>query len=633
MAARKKKSEEPPRSDESTKVTPPPLPLDTSPGTYLYAMEQIRRLYKGKIAIFAVISPDEVISVKAIAENVIGKASLTEANNRIINVIDAGTNAYVWSPTIGIVQIPSAECRGTNRDLCLDSYMASVDANTMQRTLNFVWLVHHILMRPTPIGEDILNLSEEHPSTPANSATAQNEVIFMLDIHRHFDNPTVVRGLRDFYFARKCGSKAIQHRRLILTMPQAQSLPVELQTIIPVVELPYPKVPELASLLQRLMSQFVIEAGTTDSDLYEYSNEELIGIAEAAAGLSYTEVLDATQELLCNKERMTPDALTLRRRAKMENDPILELVSPSITMDQIGGMDRIKKSLTETSLMHSLKAQNFKVEVPNTQLILGMPGAGKSAIIQACGDYTGWPLLRLSIGSVLSSTVGSSEARFRGVLSRIDALNQCILWIDELEKMLGGAGEGSNRADGGVTTRIFGDMLYWMENRKSSALILATANQVFELKPELKRRFRNIWFVDVPTQDEARQIIHIHLSKRDRSPRDFNMGELARAACRMVDGERIGFTGSEIERGIQDAIVSKARWNIDNDKKEWEDISTADVVAAFNEIIPQGITDKEAIEELRRMGSRYKQASSGSTLSTNTSDIFPEEETDPFSKF
>jgi SpoVK/Ycf46/Vps4 family AAA+-type ATPase len=182
-------------------------------------------------------------------------------------------------------------------------------------------------------------------------------------------------------------------------------------------------------------------------------------------------------------------------------------------------------------------------------MLLGVQGCGKSLVAKAIASQWQFPLLRFDLGKVFGGLVGESEGNIRGALQLAQALAPCVLWIDEIEKGLSGVGS-SDRSDGGTTARVVGTFLTWMQEKSEPVFVVATANRIDLLPPELLRkgRFDELFFVDLPTQSVRREILKIHLRKKRQEPDDFDLDELATLA--------LGFSGAEIEEAVREGMFS-----------------------------------------------------------------------------
>ena len=238
------------------------------------------------------------------------------------------------------------------------------------------------------------------------------------------------------------------------------------------------------------------------------------------------------------------------KRQIVKKSGILEMVSVTEGMDDIGGLEELKAWLErKAKIMADLpRARKFGVETPKGAMIVGMPGCGKSLTAKATSARLGLPLLRLDIGSLMGRYVGDSEANMRRALALAETVSPCVLWVDELEKAFTGIGGGSTSSGSEITSRLFGYFLTWMQEKTKPVFVLTTANNVSALPPELKRkgRFDEIFYVDFPNPDERAEILKVHLKKREKDGSRIDVQQLA---C-----DTDGFSGADLEGVVKDAI-------------------------------------------------------------------------------
>ena len=231
------------------------------------------------------------------------------------------------------------------------------------------------------------------------------------------------------------------------------------------------------------------------------------------------------------------------------------------------------------------EARAYGLPSPKGLLIVGIPGTGKSLTAKATASVFQRPLLKLDAGRLFAGIVGQSESNLRSVIATVEAIAPCVLWIDELEKGFSGS-RSSASTDGGTSARVFGSFLSWLQDRQSPVFVVATANDVTQLPPELLRkgRFDELFFVDLPNQEEREAIWKIQIAKFGRKPDDFEVVQLARATE--------GLTGSEIEQLFIDALHEAF-----NGRKEPTDLSVA---LLLNDFMPLSKLMSEQIDGLRK---------------------------------
>ena len=235
-------------------------------------------------------------------------------------------------------------------------------------------------------------------------------------------------------------------------------------------------------------------------------------------------------------------------------------------------------------------------------MLLGVPGCGKSLTAKSIASFWNMPLLRLDIGKVYQGLVGSSEDNIRKAIATAEAVAPCVLWIDEIEKGLNGV-QSSGSTDGGVTSRIFSTILTWMQEKTSPVFVVATANNINLLPPELLRkgRFDEIFFVDLPTARERENIFSIHLQKKGQNPSKYPMG--------MLGKKTEGFNGAEIEECIKEAMFAAYVDNPENPV-----LNASHIMDAISETVPLSTTMKEQIAALRSWAATRAKNASGEAV-------------------
>ena len=263
---------------------------------------------------------------------------------------------------------------------------------------------------------------------------------------------------------------------------------------------------------------------------------------------------------------------------------ILTYIPPTLSMSDIGGLENLKEWLDiRKSALFNEEATKFGLASPKGVLIAGAPGTGKSLSAKAVGSSWELPLLHFDISQVFGGLVGQSEKQMKDTLKIVESIAPCILWLDEVEKAfanVGGAG------DSGATTRVFGQFLTWMQEKKATVFVVATANDIQSLPAPFirKGRFDEFFFVDLPNEVERKAILELHLKKRNRKPTDFNMSELVK--------ESNGFVGAELEE-----VINTALYNAFFEKRE---LKQEDLLKAIKDTTPVSVTMKEEIEGLRK---------------------------------
>jgi len=413
----------------------------------------------------------------------------------------------------------------------------------------------------------------------ANLETMTIEAVFVLkDFHRHMDNPVVVRRLRDV------GQKFSANRRtLVLTAP-AIEMPPEVAGLVEFLDLPLPDHDRLREIIRETYTRM---AGThalklqLDANGVDAMADNLRGLTEEAAerAISQTVVGRLALSLDCITDVL--DA----KKALLKRSEMLEFVDSTDNMSSVGGLDNLKHWLEQRRGAWDEHAREFGLDPPKGVIILGVQGCGKSLCARAVAGEWKLPLVKFDTAAVYDKFIGETEKRIQKVFRVAEGLAPCVLWIDELEKVFAGSGPDSASADAGVSSRLLASFLSWMQERKPAVFVAATCNNVTVLPPELirKGRFDELFFVDLPSAAERRQVFAIQLAKRKRSPGDYDLDRVAEAAK--------GFSGAEIESAVQTALYAAFARK--------QELSNEDLLTALSSTVPLSVTRAEEIAELR----------------------------------
>jgi SpoVK/Ycf46/Vps4 family AAA+-type ATPase len=263
---------------------------------------------------------------------------------------------------------------------------------------------------------------------------------------------------------------------------------------------------------------------------------------------------------------------------------MLEYYEHREEFSDVGGMEVLKDWLVKRRSAFGSRARDFGLPLPKGILLIGVPGTGKSLTAKAVGALWQMPLLRLDVGKIFAGLVGSSEENVRTVIKTAEAIAPAILWIDELEKGFSGTGS-SGSTDGGTTSRVFGTFITWLQEKTTPVFVIATANNVHQLPPELLRkgRFDEIFFCDLPDREDRRQIIDIHLRKKNRDPGQFDMEKLIDAT--------VDYSGAELEQAVIAALYDAF--------DSGNDLDTNSLLKTCSELVPLAITMREMIDQMR----------------------------------
>lgn len=426
----------------------------------------------------------------------------------------------------------------------------------------------------------------DHPAAAlawlATRSGAARSVNVFHDLSGHLDDPRTRRALKE----------AVSHLRgvfgVLVLVDREPRLPDEVAADAHRWELPSPGPAELEHAIREALR----EARKTRSVAVEVTRSTLDAMVRGLHGLTRRQakrlVLAAATEDNRFDATDIDRLVVLKRNALGDAGGVLEFVRGPVSLDEIGGMASLKRWLALRKDALSDKALAFGLRAPRGVLLLGVQGAGKSLAAKAIATAWGVPLLRLDAGALYDKFVGESERKLRDSLAQADRMAPAVLWIDEIEK--GFAAAASQSSDGGLSRRMFGTLLTWMQERSSPTFLAATANDVSALPPELLRkgRFDEIFFVDLPNEEARRAILSIHLAGRGRRPEDFDLPRLA-AACE-------GFSGAEIEAAIEAALYRAFAENA-------RDLRDDDLAEAFAASPPLSTVMAERVAELRAWAS------------------------------
>ncbi|MFA6217146.1 MAG: AAA family ATPase [Candidatus Omnitrophota bacterium] len=430
--------------------------------------------------------------------------------------------------------------------------------------------------------EDDPSKTDEATRDPINALSyvekCPDPAIFVfLDFHSFLNDQTIIRKLRDLV-----NNLKNTYETLIFLSP-VLTIPIELEKELVVVDYDLPDYTEMSELLTGII-EVISKNQEIQISLNDDSKERLV---KAAMGLTRSEAENAFARVIVIDKKLDEtdieDILEEKKQA-IRKTKLLEYYELKEDFANIGGLEALKNWLSKRGAAFSQKAQNFGLPQPKGIMLIGVQGCGKSMTAKAISGLWKIPLLRLDIGAVFSGIVGSSEENMRKAIKAAENLAPIILWIDEIEKGLSGV-QSSTFSDAGTSARVFSTFLTWLQEKTSSVFVIATANNIQLLPPELLRkgRFDEIFFVDLPSESDRRDIFGIHIKKRKRDPVKFDLELLAK--------ESTGFSGAEIEQAVISAMYDAFLEN--------RDITTTDIVTNIKQSVPLSVTMKENIDQLR----------------------------------
>ena len=407
-------------------------------------------------------------------------------------------------------------------------------------------------------------------------ASSEKRLFVLRDFHAYLEDPKVVRKLREVV-----RDLRTSYKTLFLLGPVLR-IPPELEKDVTVLDLPLPGAAELQQLLSNMLASLPASRVQISPE-----PELLERVVKATLGLTETEAENIFAKAIVSDARFSEEDLPLiiaEKKQILRKTGLLESYDLGETMSAVGGLERLKAWLQDRSHAFSEKARAFGLPAPRGLLLLGVQGCGKSLTAKSIAAEWKMPLLRLDVGRVFSSFVGASEANMLQAIKIAESLAPAILWVDEIEKGLAGT-RSSGQVDAGTTARVFATLLTWLQEKTAPVFVVATANSIRDLPPELLRkgRFDEIFFIDLPSGSEREQIFDIHLRRRRRDPARFDVAALARATE--------GWSGAEIEQ----AVLAGLHAAFPQDR----DVTTQDLLTAAGETVPLSQTMAEDMADLR----------------------------------
>ena len=394
------------------------------------------------------------------------------------------------------------------------------------------------------------------------------EIFVIEDFHKYFDREKVIVSLR------KLSNEMKMLNKHIIFLSPSYQLPDEIEKYVTVISVP---LPDRRDLDLRFKSVY---SGQIDEDLKKYILDAALGLTDTEAELAFR----LANQMVGLNNRDAVQIVAHEKEQIIKKSGILDYVQVNLDMkNNVGGLDNLKMWLKQRSKSFERKAKDFGLQEPKGIMLLGVPGCGKSLTAKCVATEWKQPLLRLDVGKVFQAEVGSSENNIRRAIATAEAVAPCVLWIDEIEKGLNVGGE----RDGGTNSRVFSTILTWMQEKTKPVFVVATANDISQLPPEFLRngRFDEIFFVDLPTKEERKEILRIHLTKNNQT----GIHELDGLA----DATQL-FNGAEIEEAVKESMFLAY---VDNPTNPVVNVRHLEI--ACSQIIPLAKTMSEKIRGLR----------------------------------
>jgi SpoVK/Ycf46/Vps4 family AAA+-type ATPase len=420
----------------------------------------------------------------------------------------------------------------------------------------------------------------------AKAEREQDTVFVLKDFHACLDRqPMIIRQLRNL------AQELKYTRKTIVVVSPTSKIPDELRDDVFLVEFPPPDVEEMKQILDLLTRNTQVRVNLTPlgqekvlrSALGLSSNQAQRVLAKSIVA----EIRDPEGRVVKPAGTLDErgiDMITQEKKTIIRESGALEFYAPQETIADVGGLEVMKAWLRAREKAFSKEARDYGLPAPKGIALIGIPGTGKSLTAKMAAGLWHLPLVRLDVGALFSGIVGSSEENTRRALSLVETIAPCLLWIDEMEKGLSYGG-----LDGGTSQRVFSNILTWMQEKRKPVFVIGTANNIASLPPELLRRgrFDEVFFLDLPTRPERREIFQVHIEKRKRPSQLYDLDALA--------GVSDGYVGSEIEQAVVDAMYLA----YNDPKTPGRDFTTEDIRTALARQVPLSRSQREAIEHLR----------------------------------
>jgi AAA+ superfamily predicted ATPase len=397
------------------------------------------------------------------------------------------------------------------------------------------------------------------------------DTVFVLkDFHACLDRqPVINRELRNL-------AQTLKYtRKSVVILSPSEKIPDELRDDIFVLPFPPPDMAELEGILDKLVKNPQVRVDLTDSGREKVLRSAL-GLSSNQAQRVFAksivaELHDAQGRVTKpagTMDERTIDLITEEKKGIIRESGALEFYSPRETVADVGGLDVLKQWLRLRERAFSREARNYGLPAPKGIALIGIPGTGKSLTARMVARLWRLPLVRLDVGALFGGLVGQSEENTRRALSLVETIAPCLLWIDEMEKAFAAGG-----MDGGTSQRVVGHGLSWMQEKKQPVFVIGTANNIMSLPPEFLRRgrFDEVFFLDLPSATERQEIFQVHIEKRRRSSRMFDLETLSAVSE--------GYVGAEIEQAVIDAMYQAFN---DNGR----DFTTGDIIKPLRDRCP-----------------------------------------------
>jgi MoxR-like ATPase len=374
--------------------------------------------------------------------------------------------------------------------------------------------------------------------------------------------------------------------KTIVFIAPISEIPAEIENVIHIEEVLPPSIKELQNQFEEIINDISEIKKITNTEIVENISRAALGLTLAQADRLFYEAIVSHN----NEPNEWVNTVTAGKKGIIASSGSLEFFSPEDCPVDLGGLENLKNWLKIRRRAFTKEAEEYHLPNPKGVGLIGIPGTGKSLTAKYIAGEWSLPLIRFDIGAVFGSFVGQSEENMRRALRLAEAVAPCVLWIDEIEKAFP---KDATSGDSGTSTRVLANFLTWLQENTKPVFVVATANDVKKLPPELLRkgRFDEVFFLDLPSEKEREEIFDVHLRRVKRNPDDFNLKKLSK------NSEK--FTGAEIEQSIKEALYYAF-----SDPKNTEtsrEPTTEDIVNVMKNVVPLAKSRENEIKELREM--------------------------------
>jgi SpoVK/Ycf46/Vps4 family AAA+-type ATPase len=415
----------------------------------------------------------------------------------------------------------------------------------------------------------------------------ESSLFLLKDFHAFMKDAEVIRSMRDIVNDTVVNTDV--YKPIVISSP-VLTIPTEIEKLTHVVQFALPGPVEIKAVLNDALQMCALDI----------TEDHQNNVVKACQGLTVEEIYNILSKSFVEKGAFDISIILEDKKQVIQKSGVLEYYENLEEFANVGGLELAKSYIQKRTSSFTEEAKAYGIPEPKGVLILGVQGCGKSLLCKAISGLWEIPLIKMDVGRIMSGLVGSSEENMRKALKTAEAISPCVLWLDEIEKALSGSGS-SNFSDGGTTARVMSTMLTWLNEKTAPVFVVATANSVLQLPPELLRkgRFDEIFYVGLPYEEERKEIFNIHLTKKKRDPANFDVAALAASTDQ--------FSGAEIEQAIIDAMHDSFHDNVE--------VDTDHILKAIGKAVPLAITMREAIAQTRqwcseraRFASPYEEA-------------------------